>query len=380
MFHEVSTSKDLEDLIQGATDSSLYSLDTEFHREKTYYPQLALLQIAFEGETYLIDPLAVDLKPLSSLFATDALCIMHAGSQDLEVLKLVVGSCPVNFIDTQILAGFIGFSSPSLSLLHDKFLSIEITKTDRLTDWLQRPLTDRQKAYAASDVDNLERVYLLIKEQLDEKGRFEWARQECDALLDKYKDGILRKEPILKIREARNLSGKKKAIATNIANWREAEAAERNVPVRQIISDLAITAIAQKAPKSLEALKGIRGVEKRHISGGKGDALIKAVAEAPELVDSSKTSRTADLPKSLKPAVTLINSWLAQLARNNQVDPALLSTRSDLEGFLRGDETSRLSAGWRYEMAGEHIKLLLDGKSCIAFDSEKGLVIEPRNS
>ncbi len=378
MFTEISTNQALSEVVNAAVSSGRYALDTEFHREKTYYPQLALIQICVDGVTYLIDPLEVDLALLGSLMRSDSLCVMHAGSQDLEILHLQTGAVPKNFMDTQIMAGFVGFSSPSLALLHEKFLGIEISKSDRLTDWLRRPLTDKQKAYAASDVNNLLQIYDDIADQLKEEGRLGWAREESAVLAEKYREGASKKEPISRIKEARRLSGNKRALAVALANWREGIAAKQDIPVRHVISDLAVTAIAQKAPRDEKTLRSIRGVEQRYLSNGKASQILEIVANPPEMEVTDRPS-TGEVPKSLKPAVTLITTWLAQLAKNNDLDPALLATRADLEALLKEDSTSRLASGWRYDMAGQGITQLLEGQACISFDKDQGLLIEPRN-
>ncbi len=130
-----------------------YALDTEFHRERTYFPQLALLQLAWPGGSVLVDPLAVDLTPLAKVFAGPAVAVIHAASQDLEVLELACGSVPGVLFDTQVAAGFVGFSTPSLAQLLERLLKVQLPKADRLTDWLRRPLGHEAKVYAAGDVD-----------------------------------------------------------------------------------------------------------------------------------------------------------------------------------------------------------------------------------
>ncbi|HEY2427446.1 MAG TPA: ribonuclease D, partial [Acidimicrobiales bacterium] len=132
-----------------------FCFDTEFHRERSYYPQLALLQVAWDGGVALVDPLAVDIAPLAPCFAGPATVVAHAAGQDLEVLDRACGTVPANLFDTQVAAGFLGFSTPSLATLADRMLHLHLPKGDRLTDWRQRPLTRAQVDYATSDVAHL---------------------------------------------------------------------------------------------------------------------------------------------------------------------------------------------------------------------------------
>ncbi len=381
MFKEIATNEDLIELVQECCSADRYALDTEFHRESTYYPQLALLQIACNEQTYLIDPLEADISLLGPLMRSESLCVMHAGAQDLEILAHVTGDVPAKFADTQVYAGFLGMSSPSLAALHQKYLGMELAKSSRLTDWLKRPLTDAQKSYAASDVDNLLELFDLMHEQLEAKQRTSWAQEESDNLRDRYASGTHKKDPITRISEARRLKGRSRYLASLLANWREDTAAKRDVPIRRVMGDLAIASIAQKAPESRQGLSGIRGVDVGQL-GKESCATILALVEEskgeiPEEITAARSNKQLD--PNLKGAVALISTVLTQIARNEDLDPTLLSTRSDLEAFIGAQGDSRLSTGWRYEMAGEPIKQLLEGSMSVAFEPDSGLTLEARN-
>ena len=151
----VATEEALTETIEHLATAPAYALDTEFHRERTYYPKAALIQLAIEDLIALIDPLAVDIAPLSTLFDSDAIAVVHAAQQDLEVLTRACGTVPRTLFDTQLAAGFVGYSSPALTNLLAAELSVRLLKGDRLTDWLARPLSDEQCEYAASDVAHL---------------------------------------------------------------------------------------------------------------------------------------------------------------------------------------------------------------------------------
>src|SRR6516165_8027004 len=172
----------LAELIDTLCEVREFGFDTEFHRERTYWPQLALLQVAWEGGAALVDPMAVDIAALGPCFASAPLVVAHAASQDLEVLDRACGCVPANLFDTQVAAGFIGFSTPSLATLADRILDVHLPKSDRLTDWRQRPLSAAQLEYAAADVAHLIALAHLIREQLEAAGRLGWAIQECREL------------------------------------------------------------------------------------------------------------------------------------------------------------------------------------------------------
>lgn len=181
----VDSESALENLIVELAGISDYAIDTEFHRERTYFAQLALVQLAWEGGVAVIDPLAADLAPLAQLFRGGATAVIHAADQDLEVLERATGVAPTRMFDTQLAARFLGMSSPSLVSLAEKMLGIRLEKGDQLADWTRRPLGDEQLQYAAHDVAHLIALKDAISEELVRQGRLSWAEEECVALLER---------------------------------------------------------------------------------------------------------------------------------------------------------------------------------------------------
>jgi ribonuclease D len=367
-------------LVDDLRDAPRYALDTEFHRERTYYPRLALLQIAWgDGDLALVDPLAVDLRPLAAVFDGPGLAVLHAADQDLEVLDHACGTSPRVIFDTQVAACFLGMTSPSLALLHERFLGVKLPKGDRLTDWLARPLSASQLSYAASDVEHLLELHDRLLADLQASDRVAWAESECAELRARPRGP---RDPSLawtRIKEARQLRGKKLAVAQEVAAWREETARGRDLPPRFVLPDLAVTAVAQRLPTSPRDLKGLRGLEERYLRGGAADQLVAAVQRGIERGTPWPAPFTdAELDRKLRPAAALSAAWLAQLARNLDLDAAVLATRSDIEAFLRGDSESRLFHGWRHEVAGDGIRRLVSGEAALAFDGDGGLVLEPR--
>ncbi len=380
MIELVTKTPQLASALEIAVGGDRYAIDTEFHRERTYYPQVALIQLTVGEAIWLIDPLEVDLAPLAELLNSDGVCIVHAGVQDLEVLELACGTVPKRIFDTQIAAGFLGIATGSLSSILDRFLDVDLPKGDRLTDWLRRPLTDDQMRYAASDVEYLLPLTDVLMSQLEELGRVDWATEECDLLLSRPRTRRAPDEAVLRIKEARGLRGKSMRVATAVAAWRERKAAELNVPPRQVLSDLGVVAVSQQAPETVKQLKMLRGVDNRHLRNGAPTEILDAVKVG---IKSKKTqersARAPELPRHLRPVVTLVTAWVSQLARDNRLDPALLATRSDVEGLLRGDPECRLHEGWRQELVGRPIAQLVAGEAAVAFDGDGHLVLEARS-
>ena len=357
-----------------------YALDTEFHRERTYWPRLALIQLAWDDELVLIDPLAVDVAGLAEVLAGPAMFVAHAADQDLEVLEQACGAVPTRLFDTQVAAGFLGLVSPSLASLAEKLLGLRLLKGDRLTDWSRRPLTADQQDYAAADVAHLLEIAAVLRTKLEELGRLEWAEQECDALLRRPRGNHDPDTAWWRLRDSRSLRGASRGVAQAVAAWRERRARDTDVPPRFVLSDLALLAIAHKPPRDLQALSEVRGIDGRNARGRLGEELLAAVREGAKLDgDALRAPKPEEVDRHLRPAVALAAAWVSQLGREEAIDPALLATRSDLIALLRGDEDCRLATGWRAQLVGEPVRRLVAGQAALAFDGRGGLVLEARS-
>jgi ribonuclease D len=365
-------------IIEQLCSVEAFGIDTEFHRERTYYPQLALIQLSWDDHKALVDPFAVDLAPFAEALQGPAVVVMHAASQDLEVLDLACGALPRELFDTQLAAGFVGHSLPSLSALVERFYGVHLPKGDRLTDWLRRPLGGDQRRYAAADVEYLLGLRAKLTAELEERGRLDWALAECEALRAKGRVQRLPEDAWLRIKEARTLRGEVAAIARSVAAWREERAQELDQPVRFVLSDLAVVGVAQRKPKTLDELKRIRGVDERHARGKVGEAVLAAVDRGRGQTVPRAEGPTYDLDRRLRPAVALVAAWVSQLSRDLEIETSLVATRADIEALLAGDPSARLAVGWRAELVGERIRRLVDGEAALAFDGAGNLVLEDR--
>lgn len=355
-----------------------FGVDTEFHREKTYHPQLALVQVSWGDRRALIDPLAVDLTPFAAALEGPATVVMHAASQDLEILAQTCDALPRELFDTQIAAAFISQGMPALTALVERYFDVRIPKGDRLTDWLRRPLGDAQRSYAAADVAYLLGLHAHLSEDLRSAGRLDWALEECELL---RRRGRVEREPLdawLRIKEARSLRGEAAGVARSVAAWREERASEIDQPVRHVLSDLAVVGIAQRRPSTGAELVAIRGVDERHARGRHGEALLAAVRRGSEMRPPRRTAPDHELDRRLRPAVTLVAAWVGQLARDLSIETSMLATRADIEALLSGDPEARLTRGWRSELVGEPIRRLVEGDAALAFDRGGSLLLEER--
>jgi ribonuclease D len=376
----VDTDDALVELLDELDDEPEIAVDTEFHRERTYWPQVSVVQLGWPGGIALVDVLAVDPRPLARLFGADTLLVMHAASQDLEAFGHLCGSMPEALFDTQVAAGFLGYGTPSLASLVQGELGIALPKGDRLTDWLRRPLGDDARTYAAADVAHLGVLAARIRAALEGRGRLQWALDECEVLRAKAAAPRAPDEAWWRVKDARSLRGAAVGVAQELAAWRERRAGEIDQPIRFVLPDLALVGIAQRPPTDRAALSRVRGLDERHLRNGAAEGILDAVRSGQALPkEAQRLPPAADVDRELRPALTLVSAWVSQLGRTLGIDTTLLATRGDIESFLRSDPGSRLASGWRAEVLGNAIGDLVGGHAALAFDGNGGLVLEERS-
>ena len=369
----------LASLVAAVAGEEYYSFDTEFHTERTYVPDLALIQMSWADRVALVDPLAVDPAPLAEIFDGPGIAVAHAASQDLDVLMAACGAVPATVFDTQIVAGFLGMSTPSLSRLVDKILGVSLPKADRLSDWLVRPMSARQIDYAVSDVAHLLALRKELTDRLLALGRLDWALNECDEVLTDRTPARVPEEAWWKLGDIRGMSRRSRGVAQEVAAWRERTAAATNRPRRQVLSDLGLLAISQRPPQNADELRRARGVDGRHLAQGRAAEILKAVHRGLELpagqIRMPSASRESQAPPA---AVAICTAVVRQIADDLEFDQSLLATRADLSDLLC-DEPSRLDSGWRRTIVGDPLRRLIAGDVAAAFDRRGHLVLEERS-
>lgn len=370
----------LREFVAHAIGCDAYHIDTEFHRERTYFPRLALVQIEAGGRLALIDPVACDARHLIPLLEGDGLAVIHAAQQDLDVLDQSIGATPSRIFDTQLAACFLGYSTPSLASLTQSIVGVAVAKGDRLTDWLRRPLTADQLRYAASDVAHLAEIRSSLEAELESLGRIEWAREACEELRTRPTGPVDPDDAWLRVKDVRTLRGRARWVARAVARWREERAMDLDRPPRHVLSDIALLGVAQKAPSTPEDLGQCRGVDAGFARGAQGRALLSVVRDG--LADSTSgdlhfpAPEGEDLEKGMRSAATLVSAWVTELARQQRLDATLLATRRDIVDLLTQSPTARLARGWRSEIVGRDIEDLVAGRKALTFTgkgSDEGL-------
>ncbi|MGY9002561.1 MAG: ribonuclease D, partial [Rhodospirillales bacterium] len=269
----------LKDLCERLSQATYITVDTEFMREKTYWPDLCLVQVAGPDEAWAIDPLAegLDLSPLYDLFANEkVLKVFHAGRQDLEIFYHLAGCLPTPVFDTQVAAMVCGFGdSVGYDTLISSLTDVRIDKSSRFTDWSIRPLSDRQVEYALGDVTHLRVAYEKLNKSLGDNGRANWLTEEMAVLTAEetyYTDPA---NAYLRIK-TRNPKPRLLAVLREVAGWRQTEAESRNLPRNRILRDEALLEIAHHVPKTSADLERTRGLGKKMAENASGQALLVA--------------------------------------------------------------------------------------------------------
>jgi ribonuclease D len=374
----IDTRDGLDELVATLREQPRYALDTEFHGERSYWPRLALVQVAWPGGVALVDPLAVDPAPLAAALDGGEM-VVHAGEQDLLVLERACGRGPDALFDTQVAAGFVGLGSPSLATLVERVLGERLAKGDRLADWTRRPLPAGQLEYAAADVEHLLPLRDALTERLERSGRLAWALDECE---ERRVRDRARPDPHAawwRLKGSRQLRGASRGVAQEVAAWRERTAAATDQPPRFVLPDLALAGIVARAPRTRAALSDIRGLDGRHLRDGSAEAILAAVAAGLSLPpDELHLPERDPVDRALQPAVTVLGAWLAQRASELDLDPALLATRADVAALI-GSGAGRLATGWRAELVGATLQRLVRGDARLSFgDGGRRIVLDDR--
>lgn len=364
----IADSPSLAALCDRLRQSAFITVDTEFVREKTYYPQLCLVQVAGADEARAIDALApdIDLTPLFDLMADPkVLKVFHAARQDIEIFLNLSGQVPAPLFDTQVAAMVCGFGdSVGYETLATQLARARIDKSMRFTDWTQRPLSERQLHYALADVTHLRIAYEKLRKKLDKNGRLPWLEEEMAELTDAATYQVA-PEDMWKRLKPRSSSPKFLAVLREVAAWREREARERDLPRQRVIRDETITEIAAHHPTTVAELARVRGLGKNQIEGRMGAAIMEVVGRALALPEDQcpQPLDKTDLPKGIGPVVDLLKVLLKLKCDEHDVAQKLLANTSDLEAIAADDQADVAALhGWRRELFGADALKLKHGR------------------
>jgi len=365
----------LEDLCGKLAESDFICVDTEFHRETTYWPELCLVQASAPGVEGLIDPLAEDLDigPFLDLIAADnRVKVFHAARQDIEIFNRLIGHPPGPVFDTQIAAMALGFGdSISYDNLVQRVVRRQIDKSSQFTDWMRRPLSQKQLIYALGDVTHLRDIYLIMREELEKTGRMGWVREEMADLEDpvKYDTDPMNAWQRLKLRKPKKDYA---AIVVAVAAWRERLAQDLDKPRRRILKDDAIQEIAAQKPRSENDYGQLRAVPGGFIRSKHGQSLMEAVLEAIDNPDKFAPELEPRVQNAQIPAGApeLLKVLLKHVSDEHNVVPRLIANAADIDRIARGETSDDIAAmtGWRYDMFGKKAQALLSGQLAVSFE------------
>jgi ribonuclease D len=357
----------LHDLCAALKDSEWLALDTEFIRERTYYPKLCLLQVCNGDVAACVDPLAIgDLGPfLDVLYDGRILKVLHAARQDLEIFLHDYDRLPMPVFDTQPAAALLGHGDQiGYANLVKLLLDVELPKDQSRTDWSQRPLEDQQLRYALDDVIYLGQLYLHMRGHLFDRERLQWLAADFAPLADPqtyYPDPDAMWQ---RVKGRQPLRGRQLAVLQRLASWRETEARQRDLPRKWILKDEVLVELSRRMPRDAAGLARIRGLEPGRIRR-EGETLLGLIGEAAAL-PPEQWPRDKSRPKPLAPAqealADLLHAALRLVAEQHQLSPMAIASRKELEKLVRGDSDSILESGWRRSLAGEKLHRIVDGR------------------
>ena len=381
----------LRELCVRLRDTDRFALDTEFVGDDSFIPRLEIIQVAVGDYSAVIDYPAVGSMECFAEILGDSRIekIVHAGRQDLELFHTHAGQVTTSVFDTQVAAAMVGYGTQlAYAQLVARVLGTKLAKSHTLTNWSQRPLTDDQLTYALEDVQYLLPLHDHLRQKLHALGRSDWVREEFRQLECRLSDGSRDpRQRYQRIKGWENLKPAATAVLRELAAWREEEARRRNVPRGRIVRDEVLLELARRAPGTLSALKGTRGLHPSEAERN-GEALLGVIKRGLAVPRSD----WPDIPSVPKPAadfpgvVDLLQAVLKLKAQEQEIAPSLLATSSDLlvlvEAVRSGEEADLpLLKGWRHKLVGETLLSALAGELLVSVDPRTGkLRLTPRQT
>jgi ribonuclease D len=373
----IATTSRLDEFCQRMSGETFVTVDTEFMRERTYWPELCLVQIAGAKEVAVIDAQAdgLDLASLGILFANEGVTkVFHAARQDIEIFVLRFGDVPRPIFDTQVAAMVAGFGDQvGYDALVSSLTGLGIDKAHRFSDWSVRPLSAAQIAYAAADVTHLRDVYLRLSQRLEQDNRLGWVAEEM-AILNN--PATYRTDPGTAWERLRPRTTNRRLLycLKEVAAWREKEAQRVNIPRQRLIKDEALLEIAATAPANAEALARVRGVTRGFAEGRSGTALLEVLAAARRVPDAALPAPTQSR-ESARPSaalVSLLKVLLAAKSEQHHVAPRLVASSEDIDRLALEEAPDVPSLhGWRREVFGTDALLLKQGQIALGVDGRR---------
>lgn len=347
-----------DSLVPRLNERQRLGVDTEFMREKTYFAQLCLVQVATEDRIYCVDPLAEDEQDDFWQALLSREWVVHSARQDIEVIWQTAGAMPTAIFDTQIAAGLLGYPAQmGYAGLVKELFDVEMDKSHTRADWTRRPLRESWLQYAAEDVEYLLPAYEVLRDRLESAGRLDWARQDATMLLDRGLYEVIDGQAIERLKGARNLRGRRRAAAARLADWREAEAIRRDRPRQWIARDNLLLDIAHRLPANEQELARIDGMPPKLVRRV-GKHLLAAVAASTS--DDKGYSPPRAPTEQQKALLKKMQARVADCADGLGLAAETIASKRELAAvIISGSRESRLFHGWRNELIGDELLSLL---------------------
>ncbi len=374
-YQYIDTKNSLEIFCSKIEHAPWVALDTEFLREKTYYPQLCLIQVATPEHVACIDPLTLDsIDPLLDIvYNPNTIKVLHAARQDMEIFYNLRGELPKPIFDTQLAAPLLGHTDNiGYANLVQKVLGVHLEKAHSRTDWTQRPLSDKQLHYAADDVIYLAQLYIELKKNLEKHQRLHWLDDEFEALCDTNLYANTPQNAWRRVKAADRLKGARLAVLQSLAEWREETAQNENRPRNWLIRDDVLIEIARAIPETVQALNHTRGLNERTLQkhGKQIIARVNSGKEHPPILFPQKPYDKIKLTAEQEEQVDLLQVLIRLRANENALNPTILATRKTLEKFVSGHPCD-LNDGWKSHMIGHDLQALLAGEKILSIKNGK---------
>jgi len=385
-FQYVDTPEQLNQACDVLKQAKVLCVDTEFHREKTYYPQFALLQIGSTDAIYIIDPVAIkDLKPVWNLMLDpNILKVFHAGRQDLEIILEHAGGLPLPMFDTQVAAALLGYGQQvGFGNLVQRITKKNLAKGESFSDWLQRPLTKQQLKYAADDVIYLMPIYQALKEELQARKRSTWLDEEQAVLTNEDTYHIDKKDVFWRVKGVNKLKPKHLAVLREFAAWREEQAQKKDIPRRRLLADEPLLEMAKRDTLNLDVMKRMRGLHEGVVRRF-GDTWLKLWQQGMDCPESEwpKLSARKGNTSGTDLRLELLSTLLRLKADEASISSTILANKSELAalaswGSKPFNDVPDLPClnGWRAELVGNDLLRLLRGEICLRLNPNTGLPI-----
>src|SRR5689334_9945663 len=373
----------VSELAEQARRDGRLGLDTEFVSERRYRPLLCLVQIVVGERIEILDPLAdLDAAPLAAVLADPEVeVVLHAGRQDVAILKRSWNTEITNIFDTQVAAGFAGYGAQSgYDSLVRSLLGVSAKGAEGFSRWERRPLTPDQITYARADVEHLLPMADALQERLRASGRLEWAREECRAL-EVASDERSPEDQFMRLPRVRRLSKRQRAVALTLVRWRQGLAQEIDRPTSSILPDHVLVEVARRQPDSRRALEEVRGMPGQTFQRWHRE-LLEAVAQGREALEAPDLPELEAGDQTDAPLVALGQALVRQRALEAKVAVDLVSTQSDIAAVVGGLRRNgaapdvRTLHGWRRELVGDELVKLLRG-DCVVRVRDRRLTVEP---